>query len=57
MLKNSNMRDHVLEFKDSIGTADRLTVLGDTKGPWQDVRWDPHGLRYAYMPSDLEEVL
>lgn len=44
---------HVEEFGECIGV-----VLGnaDLGGSEIDVRWEPSGLRYAYLPEDLEIV-
>lgn len=48
-----NSAEHVAEFGQSVGV-----VIGQAEGDWPevDVRWEPHGLRYAYLPADLVEV-
>lgn len=45
--------EHVAEFGQSFGV-----VIGHAEGDWPevDVRWEPSGLRYAYLPGDLEAV-
>lgn len=58
---------HVLEFGSSVGVVQGPTDYNACKsdepeydesklGPEVDVRWLPDMLRYAYAPSDLEEV-
>lgn len=48
-----NSAEHVEEFGECVGV-----VIGQAEGDWPevDVRWEPSGLRYAYLPSDLVEV-
>lgn len=47
---------HVEEFGNCVGVVLGPVDYGDTVGPEVDVRWQPSRLRYAYHPSDLEEV-
>jgi hypothetical protein len=58
---------HIVEFGESVGVVQGLTDYNHCEpgtpeydsakvGPEVDVRWEPHNLRYAYLPGDLERA-
>lgn len=49
-------RQHLREFKDSIGIVAGLANFCGQLGPEVDVLWQPDNLRYAYPPELLDVV-
>lgn len=49
--------EHLKEFEDYIGMVGELVECSlSQKGPEVNVRWEPSGLRYAYLPEHLVRV-
>ena len=55
-LINPNCSDHIKEFCNCEGVVeDRMFYpsMPDFVAPEWNVRWEPSGLKYAYLPSEL----